>query len=182
MPNLTTRPGRRGLALLAVIVLSLGIAACSDGDDDSSGGGSSEASDEARSTLVEEANTICTEGKERTAAIATGTLVVPDPSTEEEEAATDEWAQATAADLEQTADALAALEAEGEASEQRDDLVEVYREAIEELRSDGGAVLGDVNFLSDDALHSYGFTTCVSPEKASAEAESDDSTTSTTEG
>lgn len=166
--NRTTPRSRRQLVALAVALLVSGaaIAGCSSDDKGSDGGSSGGSGGSAKTELAGKANAVCKDGKARTAKIVPGTLVVPDPSTAAEKAATKKWADATAAELDKTADALEALSASGDGADQLAALVKVYRTAADTLRTKGGAVLGQKNFLSDEALFAYGFTVCVAPVKA----------------
>jgi len=173
MNRTAPRPGRTLAVLaLALVVSGAALVGCSSdskGSDGGSGGGSG---DSAKAALVTKANAVCKDGKARTAKIVPGTLVVPKPSTAAEKTATKKWADATADEIDKTADALEALSASGDGADQLAALVKVYRSAADTLRTKGGAVLGQKNFLSDQALFAYGFTVCVAPVK--------DDTTSTT--
>ena len=167
---LARRSARLGAALAIVVLVAAG---CSSGDSSGSDGSGGSSTSTAKAAVVKDANAVCKAGKARTLKIVPGTLVVPNPKTAKEKAATKKWADATADAIDQTADELEAIDSSGDPAAQLALVVTAYRDAADTLRTDGGAVLGQQNFLSDQALFDYGFTVCVAPVK-------DDATTTTT--
>ena len=166
------------LALVAAVVAIAAAGCSSDSSGPSDTGSASAAS--AKAAVVKDANAVCKAGKARTAKIVPGVLVVPKPSNAKEKAATKAWADATAVAIDKTADELEAVKASGDDADQLSKLVDTYRAAADTLRSKGGAVLGDQNFLSDQPLFDYGFTVCVAPVKAAVTTSVPKSTKKTT--
>jgi len=163
---------RLSLLVLATCLCVGLLPACSGGGSGGDPGGATttttEALGPASPAFVKAANAACLAGKQRTSAIAAGPLVVPAPSTPEQEQATRDWAEATASSFDQTATDLATIDASGADARVRARAVAGYRAAADDLRARGGAVLGEKNFLSDQQLSAAGLTDCFAPVKPDA--------------